>query len=94
MPCVNCRKDELAEIYTRFPDHIGRIREWERIVTLCSKNGVSATFFHSSKLNNGKFNGIDAVVEWSRTGKNGHTFDLFKSIDEGLSCSSAYGLCE
>jgi len=94
MACVNCKKEELHEISIRFPPHIEKIRTWEVKVTLCSKKGIAATFFHSSKVNNGKLNGIDAVIEWAATGKGGRTFDLFKSIDDGLSCSSAYGLCE
>ena len=44
MPCINCGKDELAEIAKRFPEHIDRIREWEELVRLASKRGF-ATFF-------------------------------------------------
>jgi 3'-phosphoadenosine 5'-phosphosulfate sulfotransferase (PAPS reductase)/FAD synthetase len=44
MPCINCSKDELLEISKRFPQHIGRIREWERLVALAAKRGWT-TFF-------------------------------------------------
>lgn len=92
MPCVNCKKDELHEIAARFPEHLERIKDWERRVSLCGRTN-NATFFHASKTG-GVISGIDSVVEWSRTGKGGKTFDLFKSIADASSCSSAYGLCE
>lgn len=96
MPCVNCKKNEISEIANRFPDHIDKIRQWEETVKLCSKNGTSATFFHSSKVGDGRFNNIDSVIEWSKTGKGGKTFDIFKDerLIEVIACSSAYGLCE
>lgn len=36
------------------------------------------------------------VFEWARTSRGGRQFDMFLSpaFDEGLSCSSQYGLCE
>lgn len=36
----------------------------------------------------------EAVFEWSRTSRGGKQFDLFERYDEGVSCSSQYGLCE
>ncbi|MCK9394193.1 MAG: phosphoadenosine phosphosulfate reductase family protein [Methylobacter sp.] len=92
MPCVNCKKDELSEIALRFPEHIERIAEWEWIVSLCGRNN-NATFFHASKTG-GSITGINGVAEWSRTGKGGRTFDLFKDTADSASCSSAYGLCD
>lgn len=44
MPCINCGKDELLEIAARFPEHVARVREWERLIGLASKRG-RATFF-------------------------------------------------
>lgn len=44
MPCINCNKDELLGISKRFPEHVARIREWERLVCLASKRGWT-TFF-------------------------------------------------
>ena len=34
MPCVNCRKSELAEISRRFPEELERIKRWESLVSL------------------------------------------------------------
>jgi hypothetical protein len=38
----------------------------------------------------------DAVFRWATTGRGGRQFDLLNwaEADEGLSCSSQYGLCE
>ena len=44
MPCINCLKDELLEIWQRWPGYIDIIREWERLVCLAAKRGWS-TFF-------------------------------------------------
>lgn len=49
MPCINCGKDELLEISKRFPQHIDKIREWERLVSLASKRGWT-TFFTDGAL--------------------------------------------
>jgi hypothetical protein len=37
---------------------------------------------------------IDAVVEWSKTSRGGKQFDLLRTMNDGRSCSSIYGLCE
>jgi 3'-phosphoadenosine 5'-phosphosulfate sulfotransferase (PAPS reductase)/FAD synthetase len=34
------------------------------------------------------------VFEWAKASRGGRQFDLFTSADDGLSCSSQYGLCE
>jgi hypothetical protein len=49
MPCINCGKDELLEISKRFPQHVERIREWERLVSLAAKRGWT-TFFADSAI--------------------------------------------
>jgi 3'-phosphoadenosine 5'-phosphosulfate sulfotransferase (PAPS reductase)/FAD synthetase len=49
MPCINCNKDELNEIGKRFPQHIDKIREWERLVGLAAKRGWT-TFFADAAL--------------------------------------------
>jgi 3'-phosphoadenosine 5'-phosphosulfate sulfotransferase (PAPS reductase)/FAD synthetase len=90
MPCVMCRKSELAQIAARFPDQIDRIREWERKINLVSK-GQDATFFPTA---NNRGAGIDEVVEWSKTDRGGHQFGLFNDWDDLPACSSEYGLCE
>lgn len=101
MPCVNCRKEELAEIAMRFPEEIARVREWERIVSLASKRG-SSTFFtatndptvSASSQIDASTHGIDRMVEWSQTTRGGRQFDLIASTADSAQCSSAYGLCE
>lgn len=100
MPCINCRKDELLEISKRFPEAIDRIREWEAAVQVASKRN-GATFFAAANQGDNltveqavAIANIDAVVEWSQTGRGGKNFDMFRMLDDAPSCSSIYGLCE
>ncbi|WP_421722407.1 phosphoadenosine phosphosulfate reductase family protein [Alloalcanivorax xenomutans] len=101
MPCVNCSKDELAQIAARFPEEIARVREWERLVALASKRG-SATFFPTANdpmasptdAISVETHGIDRMVEWARTSRGGRQYDLIARIPADDRCSSAYGLCE
>lgn len=106
MPCIHANKGELLEISRRFPEEIERVARWEALVRKVSKTG-SATFFAMDKTGGGSGQsaldateenyGIHAVVEWSKTGRGGRQFDMFK-VDgeqaEGPLCSSIYGLCE
>ena len=41
-----------------------------------------------------KMPGIRAIVEWSKTGRGGRQYDWMRTEDDGLLCSSLYGLCE
>lgn len=98
MPCINCRKGELSEIARRFPEHIDKIREWERLVSMAGKRGWT-TFFTDS-IKDGETDAqifdrlrIDRRVEWANTQWGGSRFDLFKAAPPS-SCSSSYGLCE
>lgn len=91
MPCINCNKAELAEIARRFPQHIERIAEWERLVQSVTRSGSPATFFHRQK--NGS-EGVKAAVTWARTSRGGRQLSLLIDLEETMSCSSAYGLCE
>ena len=94
MPCINAAKDEVLGINQRFPDHIGRIQEWETVVSEASKRG-GATFFPSPEdRGDGKIHGIRDRVEWSKTARGGTNYDLFRSSEEVPSCASRYGLCE
>lgn len=95
MPCINAAKDEILEISKRFPEHIERINEWEKVVSLGSRRG-GATFFASlgdSKTAYERGN-ITQIVQWSQTKRGGKLLDMFRINDEPLACSSAYGLCE
>lgn len=101
MPCIMCRKDELAEIGQRLPEEVARVREWERIVSAASKMG-SATFFSTSNDPTTKgdvdisheTHGIDRMIEWASTGRGGRQFELALGGADNTKCSSAYGLCE
>jgi 3'-phosphoadenosine 5'-phosphosulfate sulfotransferase (PAPS reductase)/FAD synthetase len=101
-PCIMCKKGELAEIARRYPEHIARVYEWEKIVVDASRHGGAATFFPDSKTTKtedhekGQYLGIRDVVEWAKTGVGGRQYDLL-DFDDGNAppvCSSQYGLCE
>lgn len=77
-PCIMANKDEIYEIAQQFPEHIDRIREWEKM--------VGRTFF--APLKKGRINWIDDVVAWSG-GNNG-----FIEFPELPKCKSHYAICE
>lgn len=100
MPCINCGKDELRHIALRWPEEIDRVREWERLVSLASKQ-QSGTFFcavddptydENDVITHENY-GIDRRVEWAMTSRGGRQFDLLAGLDVG-GCSSSYGLCD
>ncbi|QFY42970.1 phosphoadenosine phosphosulfate reductase family protein [Candidatus Methylospira mobilis] len=100
MPCINANKNEIAQIAARFPGHIQRIAEWERLVCAVSKRGF-ATFFnkelHTDKGNDQHVhatNCIESVVDYARTTRGGKQYGLFESHIDVSECASAYGLCE
>jgi len=97
MPCINCRKSELLEISKRFPEQIDRIESWEQQVAKAAK-ASGASFFPDPDRQAGKnMRGVRNMVEWSQTGRGGHSFDWIKQMDDdeaGATCSSIYGLCE
>lgn len=100
MPCIMAKKSELREIAARFPDHVERIAEWERIVTLTAKRG-NATFFCLSDdptWSDGDaidtaVDGIHRRVAWSKTSRGGKQFDMGLMTDMGTSCNQ-WGACE
>ena len=93
MPCINAQKGELLEISKRFPEHIDRIEEWERIVSEASKRS-NATFFPSPEdRGDGQIHKIRDRVLWSRTERGGTNLSLFSDL-EAPTCASRYGLCE
>nr|CUV15596.1 conserved protein of unknown function [Ralstonia solanacearum] len=95
MPCINCSKGELREIARRFPEHIERIAEWERLVSEVCRPRTPVSFFHlGTQGHAGQSSTIDAVVAWSRTTRGGRQYDLLADLAEPTACSSAYGLCE
>lgn len=94
MPCIMARKAEIREMVARFPEHVDKLREWERIMSLCSKGGKS-TFFQADTIpGEGDTRAdIDSVVEWSKTGRGGMQYCM-EALMEPPACSSLYGLCE
>jgi len=95
MPCINVGKDELMNISHRFPNHIERIREWERIVTKVSKRRAS-TFLPAIGIdtdNAVEKGNIHEQVKWSRTSWGGKQIDLVRDSPPPA-CSSIYGLCD
>lgn len=104
MPCVNVNKAELAEIFTRWPEEISRVAEWERIVAQCSKRG-NAAFFPSTMdpmraEGDGKkvtlnSHGIETYQDWALTTRGGRQYDMLGAMDDKSLCSSVYlGVCE
>jgi 3'-phosphoadenosine 5'-phosphosulfate sulfotransferase (PAPS reductase)/FAD synthetase len=94
MPCINASKAELAEISRRFPEHIERIAEWERMVAQGSKRGDSSFFPAPTGDNRGELRGnnIVSVVRWAKTFRGGKVADPQWDM-QGEACSSSYGLC-
>jgi 3'-phosphoadenosine 5'-phosphosulfate sulfotransferase (PAPS reductase)/FAD synthetase len=98
MPCINCGKDELLEISRRFPEHVERIREWERVVGSACKYGESTFFTDADKGKKLALLGIrqtiDQRVLWATTSRGGLQSDWLRSHADVTQCSSQYGLCE
>lgn len=95
MPCINCAKAELREIARRFPEHIERIAEWERLVSVVCRPRSPVSFFHlGTQGHNGQPSTINAVVEWSKTTRGGRQYDLLADAEPVTACASSYGLCE
>lgn len=96
MPCINASKDEVLEISKRFPDHVERIAEWERITSQASKRGNTSFFPSQDGDNRGQLRGrgIFAYVAWSKTRRGGREIDWIRTMEEPQACASAYGLCE
>lgn len=95
MPCINCSKNDLREIAARFPEHVERIEEWERLVSAVCRPRSPVSFFHlGTQGHSSQVSTIRSVVEWSQTTRGGRQFDLLAGLIEQNACSSAYGLCE
>ena len=94
MPCINAGKDEVLEISKRFPEHIARIAEWERLVALTSKRMEASFFPDPTRDAHLDKRGIYKVVEWSKTQRGGRLTDWIRATEEPKACESAYGLCE
>lgn len=104
MPCVSVNKSELGEIFTRWPEEISRVAEWERIVAQCSRRG-NAAFFHSgmdpmnAETDGSKVtldsHGIENYRDWALTTRGGRQYDMLGAMEDKTACSSIYlGVCE
>lgn len=104
MPCIHARKSELAEIFTRWPEEIKRVAQWERLVAECSRRGNS-TFFpstHDPRRAEKRIEvitvdryGIETYRDWAMTTRGGAQFDLLAESNDKSVCSSVYaGVCE
>lgn len=104
MPCIHARKSELAEIFSRWPEEIKRVAEWERLVAACSRRGNS-TFFpttHDPRRAEKRIElitvdayGIESYRDWAMTTHGGAQFDLLAESSDKTVCSSVYaGVCE
>lgn len=104
MPCIHARKSELAEIFTRWPEEIKRVAQWERLVAACSRRGNS-TFFPSTHDPRRAEKSIDIVTvdkygietyrDWAMTTRGGAQFDLLAEVNDKSVCTSVYaGICE
>lgn len=101
MPCIMARKIDIREMALRFPDHVERILEWEKLVSQASKRGESS-FFSANKApmpegydpeEQGYYQ-IDEIARWATTDRGGRQLNMFTSSEEPPSCASVYGLCE
>ena len=104
MPCVQCNKGELAEIFRRYPDEVSRVVNWERLVSACSRRGNS-TFCIStldpmraetdSAAISVASHGFETYRDWALTTRGGRQFDLIGAMTDVTTCSSIYaGVCE
>lgn len=98
MPCINCCKDELLEIWKRFPEYLETKREWESLVCLAAKRGWTTFFTDAARDGETEeelFNRlcIDGRVRWAQTAHGGRQIDAFR-LQAPPACSSVYGLCE
>lgn len=95
MPCIQSNKQDIRLVSRLFPEHIAKIRKWERIVRAVSRLG-QATLFQQNTTGSNVPVGIDEVVRWSMTRRGGKQFDVLAYATPPTSevCIYAGGLCE
>lgn len=98
MPCIQSSKADIRLTAKVCPEHIAKIRRWEKQVRDVSRKGMS-TFFHQDTTGSDVPVGIDEVVRWSMTRRgtrSGRQFDMLALADPPTSevCIYAGGLCE
>ena len=98
MLCINAGKDEIANAARRWPHHITRLREWEILVSECSKCGFTSFFCDSAEDDESDAETFDRLridkrVTWAMTSRGGRQQNLLKRLPSPV-CASSYGLCE
>lgn len=101
MPCKNERKPGIRLMAERFPEYVENVAEFERLVSIANKHGVS-TFFDgritANYLNDDVIvtdtHGVHAHVEWSKSQKTGRNWQQTMAFDQAPECSSTAGYCE
>lgn len=100
LPCIMAQKSEILTIAQRFPEHIERVAEWERLVSGVSKRGQSTLFAADTAPTPDGYDvekygylDIGKIVEWSKTSRGGRQYDIMAMVEPPL-CASKYGLCE
>lgn len=108
-PCINATKAELQAMFIRAPWLPDALRRWEIAVSKASKRG-EATFFAAKTTPQGAnlvddqkrglrldeaLPTIYDIAEWAKTHRGGYQYSgLALMLDDGVGCSSQYGLCE
>ncbi|WP_207633252.1 phosphoadenosine phosphosulfate reductase domain-containing protein [Devosia aurantiaca] len=99
MPCIMAKKQEVAEISRRFPEHVERIAEWEYLAGEASKRGATTFFSYDKTPGAHTYDktiaapGIRQVVEWAQTDKGGRQYNLETFLEFGTACNQ-WGACE
>lgn len=95
MPCIQSSKQDIRLTAQKCPEHIDKIRHWERRVQDSSRQG-RATFFQQGTTGSAVPVGIDEVVRWSMTRRGGRQFDMLALAEPPTSevCIYVGGLCE
>lgn len=69
MPCINCGKDELWEIANRWPQYIDVIREWESLVSMAAKRGMTSFFTDGAQVSRVPRSGWRQDIEVAADGR-------------------------
>lgn len=108
-PCVNSGKAELRTMFQRHPEVLDKLRRWEIAVGKASKRGQATLFAAGATPQGGRLVAdqkagrrldealptIHDIAEWAKTSNGGAQFDgLSIMLDDGVGCTSQYGLCE
>jgi 3'-phosphoadenosine 5'-phosphosulfate sulfotransferase (PAPS reductase)/FAD synthetase len=96
-PCLYARKSEITLLAEQYSEQIDRIREWERLVSLASKDGFAAFFGHRDIPTTPRTvrarTAIDGVVKWARVDFRKNKQATYEEVF-GETCSAGQGMCE